>query len=264
MIGSSDASGRSDYRACLIFDRIVPLGCRRPLRLLPLRWGRAPAQSKVPQTQPDHAVICCRQRRGIMTIASADCLHSKPCIWHLKSYPAPLFYCTVQRDSKAIVQPWYHTPEIQRLKSTSLRARFANTTGIANQQRRWPSPAEQVELEMDIPIYVVLTPVDLAGLTVDCLYWVDRYSTQRYIPFQPRSFAMCYLEETYHAPCGHWGRRRNASPCPLVTHHKNISDGCWNSQVDGVRRVPEHCSLCLHQQNKRQGEEWTQLRKHGH
>jgi len=64
---------------------------------------------------------------------------------------------------------------------------------------------------------------------------------------------MCYLEETYHTPCGHWGPRQNREPCASAMHHGNLTNGCWNSKVDGVNRVAKQCRRCVYTHRIRLG-----------
>lgn len=52
---------------------------------------------------------------------------------------------------------------------------------------------------------------------------------------------MCRLDETWHVPCGHWGPRRNVSPC-AVGH--NRQKGCLHSTIEGCSRVYTLCPSC--------------------
>jgi hypothetical protein len=59
---------------------------------------------------------------------------------------------------------------------------------------------------------------------------------------------MCYLDETYHAPCGHWGPRRNVSPCAIGhTAPSFLTKGCWHAEVQGCSRINSLCAACKYQ-----------------
>ena len=52
---------------------------------------------------------------------------------------------------------------------------------------------------------------------------------------------MCWLSETYHAPCGHWGNPALSSSCAAGS---SLRSGCWNSTVQGVLRLNTLCTAC--------------------
>lgn len=61
---------------------------------------------------------------------------------------------------------------------------------------------------------------------------------------------MCYLEETYHALCGHWGDRFNYRPCGAAHAPVGASYGCSNSQISGPRQLKTLCKNCTRRQKQ--------------
>jgi len=59
---------------------------------------------------------------------------------------------------------------------------------------------------------------------------------------------MCYLEETYHTLCRHWGDRFNYHPCGAAHAPVGASYGCSNSQINGPRQVKTLCKNCARRQ----------------
>lgn len=55
---------------------------------------------------------------------------------------------------------------------------------------------------------------------------------------------MCWLTETYHAPCNHWGAKRAETPCARADF-LGLKSGCCNSTVCGTTRVETRCPACL-------------------
>ena len=56
---------------------------------------------------------------------------------------------------------------------------------------------------------------------------------------------MCILEETIHIICGHWGNKRNVSPCAIALTQEGFSkSGCWYSETSGVGRLNTKCPTC--------------------
>jgi hypothetical protein len=56
---------------------------------------------------------------------------------------------------------------------------------------------------------------------------------------------MCRLDETYHVACGHWGRKRNVSPCAIgYSDSTMLLVGCWHSTIEGCSRVETLCTAC--------------------
>lgn len=61
---------------------------------------------------------------------------------------------------------------------------------------------------------------------------------------------MCWLTETYHNPCGHWGKRQIATSCPCASSkHGELQSGCWNSTVQGVQHLEEPCPSCRYRES---------------
>ena len=61
----------------------------------------------------------------------------------------------------------------------------------------------------------------------------------------PRRPNMCYMEETFHAVCRHWGERYNYAPCGAGHATKGAPYGCSNTQINGTRRVNTRCRACV-------------------
>jgi hypothetical protein len=65
---------------------------------------------------------------------------------------------------------------------------------------------------------------------------------------------MCRLDETWHVPCGHWGVRRNVSPCAIgMTNRRYRLIGCLHSTTEGCSRVPELCPSCKYRKMREEG-----------
>lgn len=62
---------------------------------------------------------------------------------------------------------------------------------------------------------------------------------------------MCIIEETYHAPCGHWGPRINSYPCAIALGQPGRSSGCWHGKLNGVARLDTKCIACTRVQAQR-------------
>lgn len=60
------------------------------------------------------------------------------------------------------------------------------------------------------------------------------------------TFTMCYLRETYHSYCNHWGFKKNISPCAVSLTQPGLSRGCWYSRMDGIENVRSECTACLY------------------
>lgn len=64
---------------------------------------------------------------------------------------------------------------------------------------------------------------------------------------------MCRLDESWHVPCGHWGPRRNVSPCANGQVGQIIRiKGCIHSTTEGCSRVNTLCPSCKYLR-KREG-----------
>lgn len=75
-----------------------------------------------------------------------------------------------------------------------------------------------------------------------------------------RRSRMCFLEETYHVPCGHWGSKINRFPCSRAIGHNGLRQGCWNANVDGVVRLDTECIACHRRQARTsQDSAWNPL-----
>lgn len=60
---------------------------------------------------------------------------------------------------------------------------------------------------------------------------------------------MCYLDDTFHTLCGHWGPKTVSSKCPGgETDSSSPETGCWNSQVTGSRNVDRLCPACAYRE----------------
>ena len=55
---------------------------------------------------------------------------------------------------------------------------------------------------------------------------------------------MCYLQDTYHSPCNHWGEPRNYAPCAAGMDLKNTRHGCHNARKIGVTNLETNCRNC--------------------
>lgn len=84
-------------------------------------------------------------------------------------------------------------------------------------------------------------PQTLWHSLLTCELDIDSGST-----YQPQNQStMCYLEDTYHTPCGHWGLKRNYMPCAAAQSHEGLTQGCWNSTTDGTATLSTRCPNCL-------------------
>jgi hypothetical protein len=64
---------------------------------------------------------------------------------------------------------------------------------------------------------------------------------------------MCRMDESWHVPCGHWGPRRNVSPCANGRVDQKIRvKGCLHSTIEGCSRVYKLCPSCEYR-GKREG-----------
>ena len=67
---------------------------------------------------------------------------------------------------------------------------------------------------------------------------------------------MCYLEETFHVICGHWGAKRNVSPCAIAHEIKGFSKGCWNAKTIGAARMNTRCASCHRMETVKSQRAW--------
>jgi hypothetical protein len=56
---------------------------------------------------------------------------------------------------------------------------------------------------------------------------------------------MCYLAETWHIPCSHWGSRTVESRCAVGMLAGYEARGCLFSNTNGCVRVNWSCSACM-------------------
>jgi hypothetical protein len=56
---------------------------------------------------------------------------------------------------------------------------------------------------------------------------------------------MCYLAETWHVPCSHWGNKTVESRCAAGMLEGYESRGCLFSNTIGCVRVNWSCSACM-------------------
>lgn len=56
---------------------------------------------------------------------------------------------------------------------------------------------------------------------------------------------MCYLAETWHIPCSHWGNKFVESRCAAGMLDGYESRGCLFSNTNGCVRVNWSCSACV-------------------
>lgn len=54
---------------------------------------------------------------------------------------------------------------------------------------------------------------------------------------------MCWLTETFHTTCSHWGKRLVQTPC---ARGENSATGCWDNTISGVLRLQVLCPACRH------------------
>ncbi len=53
------------------------------------------------------------------------------------------------------------------------------------------------------------------------------------------------MDDTYHAPCGHWGPQTNSSPCAIgYSNSTFLRLGCHNKVTEGCIRVDAICFRC--------------------
>ena len=63
---------------------------------------------------------------------------------------------------------------------------------------------------------------------------------------------MCRLDETWHVTCGHWGHKRNVSPCAIgLSNPSMLLLGCWHSTTEGCSRVNTQCPSCRFREERR-------------
>lgn len=70
-----------------------------------------------------------------------------------------------------------------------------------------------------------------------------------------RSHTMCRLEDVFHAPCKHWGQRRNYDPCPAAALLPTgcSSTGCSDSEPTGSVRLESLCLACIRSSSSSDG-----------
>ena len=62
---------------------------------------------------------------------------------------------------------------------------------------------------------------------------------------QALSPIMCYVEDVFHAQCGHWGRRRfSGAPCVRSRIVDGISTGCSEVELVGMANSDQLCYIC--------------------
>ena len=70
---------------------------------------------------------------------------------------------------------------------------------------------------------------------------------------------MCLTQDTYHVSCGHWGPRQTCEPCAAAIGQPGLSQGCWNSRVDGIRRIHSSCHSCQRRRMRNQRTPWDDI-----
>ncbi len=70
---------------------------------------------------------------------------------------------------------------------------------------------------------------------------------------------MCFTQDTYHVPCGHWGPRHNGEPCAAAIFQRGLSRGCNNSRRDGIRRINSPCHACKRRQLRSRRTLWDNI-----
>lgn len=74
---------------------------------------------------------------------------------------------------------------------------------------------------------------------------------------------MCWLTETYHTPCGHFGLRTVETPCARGSDPSlNLKNGCWDSIVNGCTRVDTLCTACSYRGSVKASTQFTFRGKH--
>ena len=70
---------------------------------------------------------------------------------------------------------------------------------------------------------------------------------------------MCLTQDTYYVSCGHWGTKQMCEPCAAAIGQLGLSRGCWNSRVDGIRRIHSSCHSCQRKRMRNQRSPWDDI-----